>query len=760
MASSLAGAIRDELAALLAPLTLAQTPQGLLSLLQAVGYGASLAGQSPLQAAIGDVAALVGQLETLDDATLASWDGVAKALQVASDIFAAVRAVEQAVADPNLASEAAGLGEAIASRLVGLYLRNQHPRLHRAAAMLTLIDPAELAVPSALTVNQGVIVREPTRDDAFHFERVEALLNDPWGTLRDAYFPNRLASAPDAHAAAARFFPLVDMLVRELGLPTSQDFRSLDPPPDDATTCEMEDHFGDISQASDAPVDPTPPPDDAAFLLSNMPRQIIQVANVGGSAQLGIGLVISSADQAGAVAGVTANVVGVASWSETRGGWNLQATTTGQVPVFMFGPGGLRLPSSSSPGAGATGSASLAKGQGSQPAFQLGDANGSRIEVGDLRAQLDFVLSPSRQAIGFTAKAEQARLVVAPQGDGLLSQVLPSGGASLVCDLSLTFWSDGGVDVGISVQGLPPSGVMPVGKSLGPLVIQSISRDFRTVDTDVGSGLTLGIGVNLAFNFGPLTASLTGPSVAVDALWSLKDPNQPKNLGFLHLDGLGLRAPTGVGLAIDATGVVTGGGALTIDTARHLYAGELELSLQGITVKAFGLISTVAPDGSPEFSLLVMITAEGFEPIQLGLGFNLQSIGGLIAINRTFDQDVLRQDLSTNTLATLLFPQDPIANAAAIIQSLSAAFPVKGGSYLIGLLARICWPTPTLVQMDLALVLQVGSQTRLLVLGRISSLLPSRDNDLVRLNLDAMGVLDFDQGTVVIGSGKLTHPAP
>ena len=751
MPSALAAALRDSLSSLLEPLALAASPQGLLALLQSVGHGSALAGHAPLQTAIAKCAGLVSELASLDDSELSSWEGAAKALQAGADIFAAINALEQAISDPTLASEAAGLGEAILGRLVAIWLRTQHPRLHRAAAALTLIDCAELATPSAVVVNGNVIVREAWRDDSFHLERAEALLKDPWGTLRTAYFPNNLAHAPDAFASANLFFPIVDMLVRSLGLAAARGLNPLDPPPPDATNWEMLDHFGDTTQGSDAPVPPSPPPDPTPFLLANMPRLLIRVAGADGSPQLGVELLISAADQLGSVAGVTVAVTGSASWSETSGGWNLQATTTGSIPAFVFGPGGVRLPSSTSPAAGATGSISVAKGAGGQPAFLLGDANASRIEVGDVRAQLDFVLSPSRQAIGFTAKVERAKLIVAAEGDGLLSEVLPSGGAELDCDLAITFWSDGGVDIGVAIQGLPPSAVMPVGKSMGPLTLQSITRSFGTVDTAVGSGLTVGVGVNLSFNFGPVTASLIGPSIAVDALWSLKDPTQHKNLGILHLDGLGLRPPTGGGLAIDAAGVVSGGGALAYDDDHRLYAGELQLSLSdSITVKAIGLIATKAPDGSPGFSLLVMITAEDFEPIQLGLGFNLQAIGGLIAVNRTFDQDVLRQDLTTNTLSTLLFPPDPVANAAAIIQSLSAAFPVQPGSYLIGLLARICWPTPTLVQMDLALVLQIGAQRRLLVLGRISSLLPSKDNDLLRINLDVLGVLDFDQGNVSI----------
>ncbi len=759
MASSLAGALRDELTALLAPLTVAESPQGMLALLQAVGHGQSLASQAPLQAAITRCAALVGELAALDEDALSSWDGALKALQTGEDIFDAIRALESALSDPTLARQAANLGEEILGRLLTIYLRDRHPRLHRTAAALTLIDPAELAAPSAVVVDLGRIVREPWRDDSFHFERAESLMRDPWGTLRDAHFPNNLAHVQDAHDAAARFFPLVDRRIRSLGLTASRDLKSLDAPPAIADSWAMLDHFGDTTQASEQPSGSSDTPDETPFLLNNMPRQVIRVAGIDGAARLAAGLTISSADQPGGVAGVTVSVVGSANWTETRGGWSLQATTTGEIPVFVFGPGGLRLPQASSPVAGATGNISAARGQTGQPAFQLGDSKGSRIEVGDLRAELDFILSPDRQAVGFTAKAEHARLVVAAQGDGLLSQALPAGGAQLDCDLSITLWSDGGVDIGVSIQGLPPSGVMPVGKSLGPLLIQAVTCDFRKVDTDVGSGLTLGIGVNLALHLGPVTASLVGPSVAVDALWSLKDPGRSKNLGVLHLDGLGLRAPTGIGLAIDAAGVVTGGGALLHFEAQHLYAGELELSIKDrITVKAFGLLTTGGPEG---FSLLVMITAEGFQPIQLGMGFNLQGIGGLIAIHRTFDEDVLRQDLKTDTLAALLFPRDPIANAAAIIQALSAAFPVRHGSYMIGLLARICWPTPALVQMDLALILEFGAQKRLLVLGRISALLPDRDNDIVRINLDSMGVLDFDHGTLsidaVLVDSRLAH---
>ena len=91
-------------------------------------------------------------------------------------------------------------------------------------------------------------------------------------------------------------------------------------------------------------------------------------------------------------------------------------------------------------------------------------------------------------------------------------------------------------------------------------------------------------------------------------------------------------------------------------------------------------------------------------------------------------------------------------------------FPARRGSYLLGLLVKVGWFTPPLVLMDLALILEFGARERLLALGRISALLPSADNDLVRLNMEAIGVIDFDAGTAAVDAvlidSRLAHKFP
>ena len=70
------------------------------------------------------------------------------------------------------------------------------------------------------------------------------------------------------------------------------------------------------------------------------------------------------------------------------------------------------------------------------------------------------------------------------------------------------------------------------------------------------------------------------------------------------------------------------------------------------------------PDGSKGYSLIVFITAEDFQPIPIGMACVLRGIGGMVAINRTFDEEAMRAGLRNKTLGTLLFPQGPDSQRA------------------------------------------------------------------------------------------------
>src|SRR5205085_3242250 len=140
--------------------------------------------------------------------------------------------------------------------------------------------------------------------------------------------------------------------------------------------------------------------------------------------------------------------------------------------------------------------------------------------------------------------------------------------------------------------------------------------------------------------------------------------------------------------------VVKGGGFLSFNDQEESYAGVLELAIEDvIQIKAIGLLTTKMPDGSHGFSLLVILTAQ-FPAIQLGFGFALTGLGGLAGINRTIDTEALRSGVRNGTVSSIMFPDDPVANAPKIVSDVGAVFPPAVGRYVFGPMVELAWGTP------------------------------------------------------------------
>jgi hypothetical protein len=65
-------------------------------------------------------------------------------------------------------------------------------------------------------------------------------------------------------------------------------------------------------------------------------------------------------------------------------------------------------------------------------------------------------------------------------------------------------------------------------------------------------------------------------------------------------------------------------------------------------------------------------------------------------------------------------------------------------------LLQIGWGTPTLITIDLALILELPDPVRLLLLGELAVLLPEPDAVLIELHMDVLGTIDFgtDEGSL------------
>jgi hypothetical protein len=198
-----------------------------------------------------------------------------------------------------------------------------------------------------------------------------------------------------------------------------------------------------------------------------------------------------------------------------------------------------------------------------------------------------------------------------------------------------------------------------------------------------------------------------------------------------------------VGLAVDA-GVVHGGGYLFLDPERGEYAGALELVLaEFLTVRAIGLITTRNPDGGPGFSLLIVLSVEFGTGIQLGFGFTLLAVGGLVGLNRTMNLQALMEGVRTGAVESVMFPRDIIANAPRILSDLRRFFPVEEGRFLVGPMVKLGWGTPTLVSVSLGVIIEIPGN--IAIVGILKLALPDEDAALIVLQVNFAGAIEFDK---------------
>ena len=125
------------------------------------------------------------------------------------------------------------------------------------------------------------------------------------------------------------------------------------------------------------------------------------------------------------------------------------------------------------------------------------------------------------------------------------------------------------------------------------------------------------------------------------------------------------------------------------------------------------------------------------------MGFTLNGLGGLLGLNRSMNPDVLRAGLRDKTLDSILFPKDIINNKDTIISNIGQAFPVMEGQFMVGPMAKIGWGTPTLITIELGIILEFPEPVRLAILGVLRAILPSEDKAVLKLQINFLGIIDF-----------------
>lgn len=373
----------------------------------------------------------------------------------------------------------------------------------------------------------------------------------------------------------------------------------------------------------------------------------------------------------------------------------------------------------------------LAAHRESDPMVLIGSETGTRIALGALAGTFGAKFQGGEAELLGALALGDLRLVIAPgEGDGFIADVL----GETTFEVPLAFGLDWSSVHGLTLNGGAGVGfAIAINRRIGPLEIFDINVEVRA-----GSdGLSAGAGVAGSLVLGPFTATVDG--VGFEIVVVPKPRGQSGTAGAVDL-AVGFKPPTGIGLAIEAPGV-TGGGYLDIDRALGRYFGILDIGLFGLRVTAVGLISTRLPDGSDGWSMYLSISVIFPGGIQLGFGFKLEGVGGLIAINRGVDIDALGDGVRTGALDAILFPEDAIANAPVILNTIETVFPQQPGQFAFGPVFRLAWGTPTIVTIDLGVVIQLPDPVTISLLGAIGIDVGKGDVTIVKLRIDVVGTL-------------------
>lgn len=358
---------------------------------------------------------------------------------------------------------------------------------------------------------------------------------------------------------------------------------------------------------------------------------------------------------------------------------------------------------------------------------------GTRVELGSV--SISAVIADHGVELKVLVR-ESALVVQKSDGDGFVQRLVPDNGIRLPFELGVglaftprpRLFLEGG-------SGLQTT--IPVNRSAGPVRLQQLFLELAGGSRVPEGGMRFEASVGASLELGPFTASVDRLGFQVAFAGSSSPPN------------VGLKAPSGVGLLIDAE-IVTGGGYLFRDAASGQYAGVLQLDFKGITLQAIGLIATTLPDGRPGFSMLLMIEAADFPPIDLAFGFRLTGVGGVIGYQRTVALEPLRAGLKQGVLDNILFPTNVVRDAPRIVSALNTLLPIKADQHFVAPVARLVWGYPAILTLELAVIIEGDSPWRVIVLGQLRAALPQERKALVKLRMDAIGVWDKERGEVAV----------
>jgi hypothetical protein len=109
---------------------------------------------------------------------------------------------------------------------------------------------------------------------------------------------------------------------------------------------------------------------------------------------------------------------------------------------------------------------------------------------------------------------------------------------------------------------------------------------------------------------------------------------------------------------------------------------------------------------------------------------------------------VLREGIKTNTLKSILFPENIVANISRIVSDIKQVFPPQNGHTLICPMGKIGWGTPAIITLELGILIEIPG-TAFTILGVLKVVLPTEEEALMKLQVNFVGQIDFENKFIV-----------
>lgn len=347
-----------------------------------------------------------------------------------------------------------------------------------------------------------------------------------------------------------------------------------------------------------------------------------------------------------------------------------------------------------------------------------------------------FEVTASLDGWGATFGVTTFELTIPKSAAGeLLGIFLPGNGLVLRGKLLFRVDADGfHFDGGVGLRMSWPDVVRLPG-----IVIHSLA----TSVTLSGSDFPIAATGTVVITLGPLTVTIEGFGIAQPLRLTTDGSG---NFGILDLPFPSFAAPTGIGVAVDAS-VIKGGGFLRITDTQ--IAGALELSLVlgslELSIQAFGVIEQI----NGRLSFILVMSVRFSPPIEIFLGLTLNAVGGIFGLNRAVDTTALRGLIRDGRADDVLIPKDLIARADLVLAAVAAVFPPKAGQYVAGPILQLGWGRPiSIVTMTAGVVFTFPNPVAIVIIGKFRIALPEPDAAIIDLQADFAGIIDLTTGDV------------